>query len=225
MKKVWEDNNNNDGIRPDAVTVKLLRNGTELAKVVLNDANEWKHTWTDLYKYVAGEKAVYTVEEEAVEGYTARYIETNSADGTTSWTVTNTHEDASKELTVKKVWSDRNNAEKLRPTSVKLQLKKNGQAYGDVIQLNAQNGWKATIQVPVYENGQEITWTVTELEVPQYYQVSYDQDTLTVTNTMIDRDVPDTGDDSNLLLWSSMLMISCLGMVAVLLLGKKKRVA
>ena len=42
---------------------------------------------------------------------------------------------------------------------------------------------------------------------------------------MIDRDVPDTGDDSNLLLWSSMLMISCLGMVAVLLLGKKKRVA
>ena len=225
VKKVWEDNNNNDGIRPDAVTVKLLRNGTELAKVVLNDANEWKHTWTDLYKYVAGEKAVYTVEEETVEGYTARYIETNSADGTTSWTVTNTHEDASKELTVKKVWSDRNNAEKLRPTSVKLQLKKNGQAYGDVIQLNAQNGWKATIQVPVYESGQEITWTVTELEVPQYYQVSYDQDTLTVTNTMIDRDVPDTGDDSNLLLWSSMLMISCLGMVAVLLLGKKKRVA
>src|SRR5699024_5287144 len=40
--KAWEDANNQDGIRPDSVTVKLLADGEETGETIeLNETNNW----------------------------------------------------------------------------------------------------------------------------------------------------------------------------------------
>ena len=71
VTKAWEDGNNQDGKRPESVTVKLFADGKETDKTLtLTKANNWTGTFTDLDEYKAGKKIEYTVKEEAVgNGY------------------------------------------------------------------------------------------------------------------------------------------------------------
>ena len=43
-----------------------------------------------------------------------------------------------------KVWKDNNNAAKIRPASIKVQLFADGIAEGDPVTLSAENGWAHT---------------------------------------------------------------------------------
>lgn len=46
VEKVWQDENNKDGIRPGSVTVELIKNGTATGETLtLNDENDWKDTF------------------------------------------------------------------------------------------------------------------------------------------------------------------------------------
>ncbi|MBQ2285135.1 MAG: Cna B-type domain-containing protein, partial [Clostridia bacterium] len=56
VKKVWNDNDNQDGKRPTELKV-TLSNGT---KATLNEGNSWTATVTDLPKYADGEEIEYT---------------------------------------------------------------------------------------------------------------------------------------------------------------------
>ena len=224
VNKVWADENNQDGIRPDSITVSLLANGTEIATALLNEANQWSHSWTGLFKFEDGAEILYTVEEVVPEGYTAAYTTANTETGT-QWTVTNTHEPATKDVTISKVWVDNNNAEKLRTDSVTIQVYKNGEAYHNVIVLSEANGWQLTAALPVYENGEEIKWTVAELNIPRYYTASYDQNTLTVTNTIQSTEVPKTGDSADLMFWTGMMLLLSTGAAALFLLERKRNLS
>ncbi|TGD23173.1 Cna B-type domain-containing protein [Companilactobacillus suantsaicola] len=64
VKKVWNDQDNKDGLRPNEVTVHLLVDGKASAKVVLNAKNNWEYTWKDL----AADKK-YSVSEDQVPDY------------------------------------------------------------------------------------------------------------------------------------------------------------
>ena len=78
-KKVWDDNENQDGIRHSRVTVTCLANGkvatdttpntnsVSVARVTLADG------LPNLPTYDAGTKIAYTVSEAAVTGYTTTY--------------------------------------------------------------------------------------------------------------------------------------------------------
>ena len=46
--KVWKDENNKEGKRPSNITVGLYCNDKLQEKIILNDANNWTHQWTDL---------------------------------------------------------------------------------------------------------------------------------------------------------------------------------
>ena len=68
--KTWEDNNNQSGVRPDKVTVELLADGVETGKtLVLSEENSWKGSFDNLNQFKDGQKIVYTVKENVVEGY------------------------------------------------------------------------------------------------------------------------------------------------------------
>jgi len=123
---------------------------------------------------------------------------------------------------VTKVWKDNNDEEELRPDSVTVQLYKNGEAYGETIKLSAANSWSYAAELPVYENGEKITWSVKEISIPRYYTVSYDQNTLTITNTIQSKDVPKSGDFNNLWMWFVLMGGCTAGAVSVVLGGKKK---
>ena len=71
--KIWNDGNNQDGIRPESIVINLLANGEIVDTVEVTAADEWKYSFTGLAKYENGVEIVYTIEEVAVDGYETTY--------------------------------------------------------------------------------------------------------------------------------------------------------
>ncbi|MCR5058220.1 MAG: Cna B-type domain-containing protein [Clostridiales bacterium] len=161
VKKVWDDNNNQDGKRPTEVTVRLLRNGTPIGSdILLNDGNNWEYKAENLDKMDAsGNAYTYSWEEDAVTDYSA----SKSESGTVT-TFTNKHVPETKILTVEKIWDDANNVAGVRPTELVMTLSSGGS-----VTLNEQNGWTASVSVPVYANGAEIAYSWSEGTMPAGY--------------------------------------------------------
>ena len=90
VKKVWSDGSGSQVNRPSSIRVHLLANGTDTGNTVeLSTANNWIYTWANLPANDADGKTIaYTVVEEAVSGYTAKYTGT----ATSGFTITNTKE-------------------------------------------------------------------------------------------------------------------------------------
>ncbi len=161
VKKVWDDNNDQDGKRPTEVTVRLLRNGTPIGSdILLNDGNNWEYKAENLDKLDAsGNAYTYSWEEDAVTDYSA----SKSESGTVT-TFTNKHVPETKILTVEKIWDDANNVAGVRPTELVMTLSSGGS-----VTLNEQNGWTASVNVPVYANGSEIAYSWSEGTMPAGY--------------------------------------------------------
>ena len=164
VTKTWNDNNNQDGKRPDHITVHLMKTvggvTTEVEKYDIKVAeadpangNVWKHTFTNLPKYEAGQEIVYSVKEDAVAGY-----ETSIK----GQEITNTHDPETIVISGKKVWEDANNQDGKRTATVKVQILK-GKEIVDEIETSEEKGWAFESKpLPKYENGQEIKYEVKE---------------------------------------------------------------
>lgn len=165
VKKAWDDKNDQDGIRPESITVKLLANGEDTKKeLVLSDGNSWTGTFTKLDKYQNGQEVVYTIEEVEVNGYSTVV----TGDASTVFTVTNSHTPATTEVSGSKTWDDKGDQDGKRPDSITIRLYANGEQV-DNVTVTAENDWKWSFKnLPEYENGSKITYTITEDTVPGY---------------------------------------------------------
>ncbi len=83
LMKRWEDHQNAAGKRPASISVTLKRNGAAVQTATLTAEGGWSHTFTALPA-----DGNYTVEEAAVEGYTATY----SGDSKNGLIITNTYQ-------------------------------------------------------------------------------------------------------------------------------------
>ena len=175
--KAWQDGDNQDGIRPEKVTVKLLANGKDTGKsLTLSEENRWTDVFTDLDEYAAGEKIVYTVEETAVDGYDT--VITGNAE--TGFTITNSHTPAVTAFSGSKTWDDNNDQDGRRPDSITIRLYANGEQT-EVRTVTAEDDWAWTFEnLPKYENGKEIIYTITEDPVSDYQSEIYG---MNVTNS------------------------------------------
>ena len=179
--KVWEDNEDQDGLRPESISVQLLANGKAYGEAVtLNEDNEWTYTWTELPEKANGETITYTVDEiSEIAEYTTTY--STSED---TFTITNKHTPGEVEKTVLKVWEDNEDQDGLRPESISVQLQADGKDYGDAVTLSEENSWTYTWEkLPEKAEGKAITYTVKELEAIEGYTTTYSEDTFTITNT------------------------------------------
>ncbi len=205
--KVWNDNGNAAGKRPDNVTLVLTGNdqndGRNPYKHTLTaeenvdnaDSNRWVYTFTGLPKYnsVNGDEIVYTLSEEDMDSK----FYTSSVDDS-SKTVTNTFgvPDEKTSVTVTKIWDDRDNMANKRPGSVTMILTGTGEgvnsSYEQVLTAEANadpsnaNNWVYTFNdLPKLDNyGNEIKYTVDEEDLGNkfYSKGTVDQDAMTVTN-------------------------------------------
>ena len=88
VSKVWDDAEDQDGKRPQSVTIQLLEDGEHTGMIlVLNADNEWKGFFHELDAYKNGKKVEYTVKEEAVKDYST----TITGDAEKGFTVINSH--------------------------------------------------------------------------------------------------------------------------------------
>ena len=73
--KRWNDSENQDGKRPNSVTVQLLADGKQYGDLVtLNSSGNWMYTWRGLPMYKDGGTPIqYTVQETSTlpDGYTS----------------------------------------------------------------------------------------------------------------------------------------------------------
>lgn len=85
----------------------------------------------------------------------------------------NTMTQAYTDLIVRKAWNDANDAQKLRPQSVTVDVTRNGQTI-TTLTLNAANRWTQTLtQLPMFDdNGEAYDYDVVENDVPEGYTAS-----------------------------------------------------
>ena len=175
VTKVWEDEDDQDGIRLDSITVQLTANGepVEGKTVTLDDTNKWTDTWEDLDKNASGTAIDYSVDEvDLPEGYEADVVVVKNDDGTFTITITNIHEIYKTTVTVTKEWSDNNNQDGKRPSSISVQLMADGTAVeGKTATLTADTQWSWTWNdVPMNASGKAINYSVEETEAPDGYK-------------------------------------------------------
>ena len=240
--KTWNDNNNQDGKRPDEITINLLKNGTKIDSKVVKKSDGWKWKFEGLDKYENGQEITYSISEEAVEGYST---EINGYDVKNSYTPGKTS------VQVTKAWKDNNNQDGVRPESVTIKLLADGVDTGKTLVLTATNNWTDTFtDLDEYKAGTKIVYTIEELTLGSGYTsaVTGNAETgFTVTNSYTPpteptepttpteptkpttpteptkptgpTELPKTGEDSGPYLWLSLM---CMSVGALLLLFRRK---
>ena len=220
VTKTWDDEDDQDGLRPESVQVDLLADGKVVQTVTIKPDKDgkWAYSFQDLPKNSKGVEIVYTVKEHAVKGYEA------TVDG---FKITNKHTPAVVNLPVTKYWLDSNDKAGKRPGSITIHLYADGTMIDTVtIRADANGNWGYTFQdLPKYANGKEIKYTVTEDSVKGYYtSITMNKDgSYMIRNST----TPLTGDDSHTGLWIGLMTLSVLGLsgVAYLLLRSKGKQA
>ena len=203
VKKVWDDNNNQDGKRPDSIQLHLYADGTEVtskALIINKNGNEWSYSFTDLPKNNKDGKEInYTVKEDHVTGYES------SGDATkeNNFTITNTHTPETINISGTKTWDDNGNQDGKRPGFITIHLLSNGIQYGEKKVIPSKDGvWSYSFEgLPKYANGKLIAYTITEDTVKDYstevndYNItnSYtpDKTSVTVTKAWLDNNNAD----------------------------------
>ena len=156
--KTWDDADDQDGKRPERITIRLYAGGQQIdSRIVTPDPDDgtWRYAFTGLPGYEPdGTKIVYTVTEDQVPGYATAY------DG---FDVENRCTPEQTSVTVQKVWDDLDDRNGLRPEEITVRLLANGAPTGRTLTLSAAQGWVgAFTELPVYEAGVKIAYTVEE---------------------------------------------------------------
>ncbi|MCD7762320.1 MAG: Cna B-type domain-containing protein, partial [Lachnospiraceae bacterium] len=194
--KTWDDADNQDDARPESITIRLWKAGSETAldTRTVTEEDHWSWSFENLPKYAEDGSVIgYSVTEDAVSGYAVSY------DG---FNVTNAHTPSKTSVTVRKSWDDSNDQDGLRPKNVTIELLKNGEATGETVTLNEGNGWtSAFTELDEYENRQKVSYTVRETGILSGdYQETITGDAATafvITNTH----VPETTDVTVTKIW------------------------
>lgn len=179
VTKIWKDNGNNDGMRPDEITVTAHGSDGRSYTEKLNADNQWSVMFSNLPKYADGKVIEYSLTEEVVPGY-ASSITRNGK----SFTLINTHVDETKNITITKAWNDENNQDGLRPKTITAVV--NGSdGSARFVQLFEGQNWATSLNnLPKYKNGTEIQYTVKENAIPGYEtEIKQTGDSYAITNS------------------------------------------
>lgn len=163
VTKIWKDNGNNDGMRPDEITITAHGSDGRSYTEKLNADNQWSVMFSNLPKYAEGKVIEYSLTEESVPGYTSSITRNGK-----SFTLINTHVDETKNITITKAWNDENNQDGLRPKTITAVV--NGSdGSARFVQLFEGQNWATSLNnLPKYKNGTEIQYTVKENAIPGY---------------------------------------------------------
>ncbi|HEL0808141.1 TPA: Cna B-type domain-containing protein [Streptococcus equi subsp. zooepidemicus] len=191
-QKTWDDKENQDGKRPDQITVRLLANNVATGDVTTASVKTgWKYTFTNLPKYKDGKQITYTIQEDPVADYTTTIR---------GFDITNHHEVALTSLKVIKAWNDKDDYYHKRPKEITILLKADGKVIREQqMTPDQQDKWEYTFgQLPVYQAGKKISYSIEEKQVDGYqapvYDINEDLNQVTVTNTINQSySLPDTG--------------------------------
>ena len=160
--KVWKGDKDQT-IRPQA-QFQLYRDGVAYGQPQAVPTVDGQVAWTNLPYYQEGknEASVYTVQE--VQAVDSPYAATYADQTASTVTVTNTLQNKTTSFTVNKQWRGFE-ADMKRPNA-KFQLKRDGQAYGELRDVPKEDGQVVWTDLPLYQDGTTTpsVYTVDELD-------------------------------------------------------------
>ena len=169
VTKVWVDDGNFNRVRPGAIDITLLADGSPVsAQPTWTKSGD---TWTCTFKNLprvddSGKEITYTVDESPVEYYKKQV---------SGLTITNTLEDIPPkeyvDLSVTKIWQDNGNVEGRRPTNITIHLYRDGELI-ETVHVTMGTDWQYTFKHLPADNGygHVYTYTIDEDTVPGYYK-------------------------------------------------------
>ncbi|MFQ7242313.1 Cna B-type domain-containing protein [Agathobaculum sp.] len=202
----WNDAENQDGVRPKTVRLKLVAKANEVdvsSDAVFGSFSEWRKdvgvddTWTVVWEGLPrftteGEQITYSIVEMNDEAelqvggaLDANYNVSNyNAVGDGYMTVTNTHTPATVAITINKEWSDNSNQDGLRPEKIEgILYTRSGDSYTPVRTWSIENNTTESAHtttisgLPANANGTAIQYYVSEHAVPEYDTSAGSQET------------------------------------------------
>ncbi|MCD8105669.1 MAG: Cna B-type domain-containing protein [Lachnospiraceae bacterium] len=187
--------------------------------VIVSAGNSWTATWENLPKSgtedVNGVSVAYTytyyVQEVTQGNYLTTYINNN---GITSGTIGVINKVDYVDVSVSKVWAGDEGNTANRPETVTVNLYVNDEKVdGKDGTLNESNSWSYTWEdLPKYSGGQEIVYTIREVEADHYSSevTSNLTDGFTVTNTyIVEYELPSTGGPGTWMYTMVGLLLCC----------------
>lgn len=222
IQKEWYDEENNDGIRPESITVRIKANGEEILTAILSEKTNWQATFKDLPKYTNGQEIIYEIVEDAVDGYTPTVTDPiKETDNNITIVIRNTHELETTEILIEKVWDDLGN-ENSRPDSITVNIYANGELF-ETVEITAENNWTYTLAgLQKHLNGEEIVYTIEEVELADYV-TSYDGYTIINSYKSKGEIIPPyTGTSTNTNNLYREMLVLILGALSITYVFKKK---
>lgn len=186
---IWNDNENQDGRRPDEISVTLYADGEESQTKAITAADEWNWSFTDLNKENNGQDIVYSIKIQAVNGYTQQI------DG---YNIINSHEPSKISVSGSFIWNDSNDQDGKRPAELEVGLLANGEKISTK-KTSSKDSWTWTFSdLDEFQNGKKITYTIS---IPGISGYSTDVNGYNITNNYKPETISISGitiwDDSN----------------------------
>ena len=166
-QKIWNDNNNQAGKRPGLIKVILNKTvdgkTTKVAEKEVTAKDNWNYAFNDLPKYENGKEITYSINEEAVPGYE------KTIDG---YNLKNSYTPEVVNVQGTKTWNDNNDQAGKRPGLIKVILNKTVDGKTTKVaekEVTAKDNWNYEFtNLPKYENGKLIEYSIDEVDVPGY---------------------------------------------------------
>ena len=181
--KVWKGDKD-PSVRPQA-QFQLYRDGVAYGQPQAVPTVDGQVAWTNLPYYQEGknEASVYTVQE--VQAVDSPYAATYADQTASTVTVTNTLQNKTTNFTVNKQW--RGFGADMKRPNAKFQLKRDGQAYGELRDVPKEDGQVVWTDLPLYQDGTTTpsVYTVDELDPSNEGGYEWKVEDLTATSAKI----------------------------------------
>ena len=176
-KVIWNDNNNQDGIRPSSVKFSLRDSNGKTYPITVEKnekyENIWEYSVKDLPKYSSEKELKYSiVKKEKVKGYEI------NIDG---YDVEYKHEPEKVLIEGQIMWDDSANKDQIRPERVTIKLYVDSIFYESRI-VSRDTGWKYSFKKDKFKEGREIEYSIEE-EPIEGYEITYYE--LNIKNTRV----------------------------------------
>lgn len=161
--KTWDDDADQNGRRPESVTVNLLADGVRMDSRTVGASDNWEWTFSPLPKYRKDGEIGYTLSEDETAYYEAH------VDG---YDITNVYVPPLTCFDVEILWHDDNDSRRMRPARVSVILLADGVETGDGLILSRENNWQGSFSdLPKERPGSadEIVYTVEARGISENY--------------------------------------------------------
>lgn len=169
-KVIFDDSNNQDGIRPSSVKFSLRDSNGKTYPITVEKnekyENIWEYSVKNLPKYSSEKELKYSiVNKEKVKGYDKPEID--------GYDIKYFHEPETVLIEGQIMWSDSINKDKIRPKEVTVELYGDGDYKASNL-VSKETKWKYSFgEFPKYDAGREIEYSIKEEPIDGYEPKPY----------------------------------------------------